>query len=1500
MKKNRLISCTILVVFFFGLILSTAPNKAIDTNKKIVRILESTPDKLSLEVTVPPFGIKSKIFQSEKFDLIEIPGFLQSCEPSKPQLPLTGYLFGIPLSAQASVEILAAESKLFSPFDIFYTPKMTYYPDSLEIKMGISSPFFESEVDSKIAPVNQFYPPQIVQFDDSTFIREQRIGRLTIFPVQFNPGTKQIRFYSKLKIRINFSAHDNGGLKTQPENQLSEPFERLLSCSLLNYDQAKYWRQARSGFSDKLLKSASIDQNDWYKIMVDEDGIYRLTKANLQNAGLNVSSVDPRKIKVYYQGQEIPIIFIGEEDGVLNDTDYLEFYGFATRNDYTYDNVFWLTVALENGIRMTLQDGILNGTFPVVTRSETRVHFEQNNYYGTSIPNGEGEDHWFWNYLSSPSYLDLTINLNNVVNISSLPCQLKIEYRGISHPTNNPDHHTIAYINGNKVLDNKWDGQSKFQQEGNFVQGYLSTSANTVRISEPGDTGAPIDQIYINWIEIEYWQDYIATNDVFLFQGRREPGTRQFEVTNFSTSNIQLFDITDSTNVKRIANCTVEPFANRYRLRFQDENSGRRYLATTSAKVKSPKSFVRDNSTQLWSRTNQADYIIISHENFYHNLSTLANFRENQGLAVKTIDVQDIYDEFNYGVKDPQAIKDFLTYAFYNWQKPAPTYVLLVGDASYDYKKYRTDSAEDLLPTHLFESSVYNTETSSDNWFGCISGNDALADIFIGRLSVRSHDQLNIIIDKIIDYENHLEGGTWNKKVLFVADNADEGGNFEALSDYFSANYIPSNFNVTKLYLRDYGSATATKDAIISHISSGCLLTNYVGHGSLDLWASEKIFESANVSSLTNSRKIPLVVTMSCINGFFHHALITNSLSEVFLNANNGGAVASFSPSGFGYTAGDQYLGEGLFKAIFQENDYILGSSIQQAKLALFAGGKSFHDHIAFFNLLGDPALQLNISPSTIAVHNQWNLISLPRIPEEPSVNHVLSSLSGKWKKLLAYSNGSWIGADADIPAAFWTLKELEWGRGYWLQTNDQGEINCSGAEKSCALPLYAGWNLIGNSTPLTFPLSNSLSPIQSNWKKILYYANGTWNGADATVPANFWTLKELKPGCGYWLEMTKADTLDFSRIPTSQQIPGLLKEINDGITQSEKAKEKNPTALEQEHLQKFAPASAYTLSIRKPSGFYGSAIIKNLPALAGTKISAWQKELLVAPELTISESGKFGLLLIGSDDSETAEVEGACPDVPIVFKLQTPDGKIYTAEAQGSWQEGVNLRLDLCALSTADNTENPITIEMRVDDKIVGKEIFDGDPISNKATISAFIYGGKEPLTDDNFQVSLNSEKLANNCYSFLPVSDSTNLQGKIIYSPLQLVEGQYQLTFDISESQASAQNYSASFVFIISTKLKLEKIVNFPNPMQRDTKFTYFLLNDEPAQVSIKIYTVAGRLINIIHSASNQIGYNETYWDGTDECGEEVANGVYFYKIIAKAGSEKIEKIERLVVMK
>ncbi len=1261
------------------------------TDNAFYKIQKSDTKELIIEITIPEFSTEESTYQETDFQTITIPGYSQTNEPGEPQLPVKGFLVGIPPGSNFNFTILDSEYKTLPRYNVCPAPGIKIKQDltNKQILLNREDVTHEFIIDQLLYSKNNFFPEQIAQIGNTAFIRNQNVGSMQIFPIQFNPVTQEIRCYKKIKIKINFPP-GNSNMKT-PKRIIdkSNLFENLLNKSLLNYEVAKHWRQSSTAFPNynplnkSFLKHTTSTK---YKILIEHDGIYHLNQNDLEGAGISTSLVDPRKIRIFNWGEEIPIFVNGQADGTFNESDFIEFYGVQEKSDYSYTNVYWLSIDEEiDGLRMAEKDGSINGTPPILKMSKETIRFEKEIYFSTSMPNGEGADHWFWSVGIAPDTVHFAVSLNNVANVSITDCLFKTEYSGYTDTGENPDHHTIVTLNGYPLLDDKWDGRIFFNSQKSFPQSYLHEGINDISVLLPGDTDSNSDIHWINWFEITYCRDYVSHNDSLVFFGVGA-GQHQFEVQNFTSNIISVFDITEITGVKRITNFVTDASETSNMLKFQDDlNIKHKYYALTENIKRTPAAIFADEPSQLQSKFNQADYIIITHEDFYDNLAPLVELRQNQGLNVKTVKITDIYDEFNFGIKDPKAIKDFLSFAYFNWGKPIPSYVLLVGDASMDYKDFLQLGETDLVPTHLFESYVFNTYTSSDNWFVCVSGEDNLPDMLIGRMPVKTSIEAEIVINKILNYENNTNINDWTKRVFFVADDPDKEGNYASQSDYLVNNYIPDDFTVIKAYLKEPSDSDSLTTEINNRLNEGCLVTNYFGHGGVDFWAKPKLLDTLSVANLNNNNNLPFVVSLSCLNGYFHYPTI-KSLSEEFLIASNGGAIGCFSPSGFANTYGLQMLAGGLYEGLFLDQDYILGSIVARSKIDLFKIGDSYLDHIDFYNYFGDPALHLRVNPG---------------------------------------------------------------------------------------------------------------------------------------------------------------------------------------------------------------------LSIQ-PSSYIGNISVENNLALLGSELSGWIKNKKYPANFLIRTPGKYGPIFINGDDPSTPEIEGGQNGDTVSFKLVTTAQDTFFLSPSAIWEAGITHNFDLSALPTSVHTPKPIRIEIRVNDKIVGSEVLDGDPIPNNSMIIAKIDGKDSGINNDKIKLLLNGQILDKKKYIYFPEEKDPLHSGKIIYSPTSLPEGDNEIIFEVSDLASPASTTNKKFTFRMNSSLQLERVYNYPNPMQTNTKFTYLLLNDKTADVNIKIYTVAGRLIKTIQAASGDVGYNETFWEGRDSNDEVIANGVYFYKIIAKDGRKITEFIERLVVMR
>jgi len=157
-----------------------------------------------------------------------------------------------------------------------------------------------------------------------------------------------------------------------------------------------------------------------------------------------------------------------------------------------------------------------------------------------------------------------------------------------------------------------------------------------------------------------------------------------------------------------------------------------------------------------------------------------------------------------------------------------------------------------------------------------------------------------------------------------------------------------------------------TQQAILARWNSGAGLILYAGHSSVRQWAAERLFHRDDVAALRNGRRLPVVLEMTCFTGFFHEPDGT-TLDETLVRAAEGGAVAVWGASGLGVAAGHQQLAEGFLDALYARREGTLGAGTLSGRLKLVASGSSALDLVDTFNLLGDPATRLNVSPDTWA-----------------------------------------------------------------------------------------------------------------------------------------------------------------------------------------------------------------------------------------------------------------------------------------------------------------------------------------------------------------------------------------------------------------------------------------------------------------------------------------------------------------------------------------------------
>ncbi len=415
---------------------------------------------------------------------------------------------------------------------------------------------------------------------------------------------------------------------------------------------------------------------------------------------------------------------------------------------------------------------------------------------------------------------------------------------------------------------------------------------------------------------------------------------------------------------------------------FSDSLTSGELLVFETAAAKKPL-LKMSKPADLFSGGNGADYIVITHRNFMHDANNLADYRAvHNNFRTWVVDVQDIYDLFNHGLKHPAAIKSFLQHAFENWPNPAPAYVLLFGDASWDPKFNQPDSRKrDFVPSY--------GNPVSDTWFVCFNGeNDLLPDMHIGRLPVEDAAEAQSVVEKIIEYEA-APSDMWRKNFLFISGGFDfvEQSIFNRQSVYLSENYIdafPVHGNSILINKETEGlKAGEHRQDILDAMNAGAVWTNFIGHAGSRTW--DLMFYNPDIEALENGPRYSFITSMTCHTGRFAEP-DTNSFGEHFVRVPDRGAVSFWGTSGWGYVAEDFLFLQRLYPIVLQDSVHVLGDAITRAKIAMwetFGASAHIQNMVLQYCLLGDPALKLVLPELPDPAVLPTGLSVAPAVPSE-------------------------------------------------------------------------------------------------------------------------------------------------------------------------------------------------------------------------------------------------------------------------------------------------------------------------------------------------------------------------------------------------------------------------------------------------------------------------------------------------------------------------------------
>ena len=664
------------------------------------------------------------------------------------------------------------------------------------------------------------------------------------------------------------------------------------------------------------------------KIGVKQEGFYRVTRAELAAAGFDLTAPGSRW-QLYLKGVEQAII-VGANDA------YLEFYGHGQDTNESDTLTYYLINGAQNGKR--IDDVYRLGIGGNVTDRNYNVSFlkKERSFYVSDYLNGDTDN--FYGSIINPTSGMVTFNLSGV-DLSAPTAQIKISLLGYTYLP----HQVRILLNDTELGTVSGDGRVPIEGTYNVPTALLQNGTNTLKFNTLAGAS---DLALFDQVEINYARQFIADQNQISFY---TDTNRAATLTGFTSANVRVFDITYPNDLQRVANATATANGATYNVRLA-ANRARVMFAVADEALKTAASVTQNFPSTLSSSANGADLLIVSYRDLLPQANDWAAYRRTDGLNVKVVNVDDVFDEFGFGTPTAAALHDFLQYAVENWQT-APRYVMLVGDATYDPRNYQGYGNFNFVPTQMVDT-VYST-TGSDEALADFN-NDGLAEIAIGRISVRTGADVTTLLNKTMAFENSL-ANVRSRGALCVSDYPN-GFDFAGLCSR-TLGELPDSIDKSFINRADPDSLTQ----VVSQINTGKYLVNYSGHGSTALWSGTGFFSNVEAAQLNNSGNQTLFTMLTCLNGYFLPPNI-DSLAETLIKNPNGGAVMAWASAGLTTPDVQEIMARRFYSQIGNDTTSgRLGDFVRDAKAAI-PGGR---DVRLSWTVFGDPTLKVKPAPPT-------------------------------------------------------------------------------------------------------------------------------------------------------------------------------------------------------------------------------------------------------------------------------------------------------------------------------------------------------------------------------------------------------------------------------------------------------------------------------------------------------------------------------------------------------
>ena len=899
-----------------------------------VTLLSETNGALRIKITIPAFTATDSIEAPYKNLLID--DYSQTTEVGIAELPFRTILIQLSDATSASYEIVSQTITTLGPYNIRPAPDFIPSENTLVEQNAIDTDYYATDT---------FTPTNHISLDSlyNAHIGSGKVLPLTIYPIRYNPVSDNIYYLSEIVIDIFLDGQTDWSILPSSHSPWSAP--------------------------------------GGLKIGFDETGLYEITYDQLNAQGL-IGPFDGAihsKFKIFYGLTELPMELISA--GVTFESgDKIRFfapYRKSIYNNYQYMVLVPIDFDSSDGKRFNSLDVDPSGGELTTIPGPTIVkQYEANNFAIFDAPYGENYDRILWSRFYTPvdgeigaDFFTQDIVVGDLLQIGNISIHALLKGRPSGNITNSL-HHVSLWLNGVETNQN-----IAFYTE----EPYLATFSlpatsfvpgkNKIQLQTKGTyiTGAGSYNIVdIDYFKVHYTKNWIVQDDQIEFEFYDY--NSNININGFTSNQILGFDITNIDNINKLSNQLItDEGSGIFSITFNQKNS-RKFFITTVSNIKSVKSLGLINGSSLQDTTQQADAIYIGTKELLNGANALVTHRTSEGFNIKTVDVEDIYNEFGFGSKDPENIKLFLQYAYENWIRPAPKYVLLLGDSTYDPKGILSTVPKNTIPVKYLSGKW--SDYPSDNWLVSFGENE-LPYMAIGRIPGNSSKQIADVVDKIIEYETGIStpDEDQQKKIYIIVDDDQAGEKFNQKAIELKNKILAVHPTmVITLVTRSELSDVQVNAQIMDSFNNGTAIIHYIGHGAEDMWSDGDVLPLGDIQTLNNSIT-PLVVSMNCLNAFFTYEEESDrGLGEELLFRARGGAIAFWGSTNLTTPNAQKPFQDAFYEELVSPNNLRLGDAIKAAK---YAGGPNgeHQEVINSWTLLGDPMLKVAVSrapaPST-------------------------------------------------------------------------------------------------------------------------------------------------------------------------------------------------------------------------------------------------------------------------------------------------------------------------------------------------------------------------------------------------------------------------------------------------------------------------------------------------------------------------------------------------------